>query len=107
MIGRVPYPYGIFYAYVVKRCCEDTAPYSHYDPKRMLILKYDLKRDQRRMHTRTSECEVGVVKRTPRDEVVEQQYQPCLTLVKAVAQADTLLQYRSRLYGIDKSVDKL
>jgi len=59
------------------------------------------------MHTRTPKGEVGVVERTPRDEVVEQQYQPCLTLVKAAAQTDPLLQYGSRLYGIDESVDKL
>ena len=59
------------------------------------------------MHTRTPKGEVGVVKRASWDEVVEPQYQPCLTLVEAVAQTDPLLQYGSRLYGIDESVDKL
>jgi len=78
-------PYSTFHAYIVQWCREDTAPYNHHDPKRMLVLKYDLKRDQRRMHTRTPEGEVGVVERTPRDEVVEQQYQPCLSFVEAVA----------------------
>jgi len=56
--------------------------------------------------TGTSERKVGVVVRTARNKVVQKQYQSGFTFVKTVAQTDPLLQNRSRLNGIDKSVDK-
>ncbi len=58
------------------------------------------------MHTGAPERKVGVIVRTARYKVIQQQYQSGFTFVKTVAQTDTLLQNRSRLDGIDKSVDK-
>jgi hypothetical protein len=58
------------------------------------------------MDTGASEREVGVVVGTTRNEMVQQQYQSGFAFVETVAEANPLLQYRSSLYGIDKTGDK-
>jgi len=55
----------------------------------------------------TPKGEVGVVVGTPGDKMVQQQYQSGFAFVKTVAQANALLQNRSRPNGIDKSADKM